>query len=204
MPNLCSHFHKLETRVASLIEKFVEDQVANELAEPGSHLPDTDRLAAFRLLTHAEIEEFLEAKAKEGLDKLKNDLSKPSMTFSSVLNIFPLACALDVKLSCTWPYESEKFQKEASTVTRKADESITKNNGVKGESFFLLSLISGKLPDEVDQTLGTSLTSYGKGRGDVAHKSAAGVRTLRAPSAEKKAVKDLVQQLATYFNVEST
>lgn len=201
MNTLCAYFKALEVRVDSLIEKFMADQIVGEATDPASYVPDIDRLAAFRLLAHAEFEEFLEAKAKEGLAKLKADVMEPSVTVRDILGIFPLACALDVKVSVAWPHDSAAFQNEACRVIRQAETAIVENNGVKGGSFFLLSLMSGKLPDEVDQSLGSSLTSYGKNRGDVAHRSATRVRTMQAPSAEVKAVRDLVLALATYFSV---
>lgn len=204
MATLCTYFRDLETRVDSLTGKFMADQIAGEAADPANYVPDIDRLAAFRLLAHAEIEDFLEAKAREGLNKLKEGVMAQSMTVRGVLGIFPLACAVGIQVSVAWPYDFTAFRDEARRVLREAETAIVKNNGVKGGSFFLLSLMSGKFPDEVDQSLGFSLTSYGKSRGDVAHRSAARVQTMQAPSAEVKAVSDLVLALATYFEVRST
>lgn len=203
MATLCEYFRDLEERVNGLTVKFVEDQITDESADPVGFAPDIDRLAAFRLLAHAEIEEFLEAKAKEGLASLRASLSAPGMALRSVVDVFSLACAVEVRLSVSWPFDMTAFLKQTDQVVQAAATAITKNNGVKGTSFFLLSLISGKLPDEVDQALGSSLTSYGKIRGDVAHKSASRVRTLQAPSAEAKAVADLVTALSIYFDVRS-
>lgn len=203
MSKLCARFQELEARVGSLTKKFVADQITGEVADPLNYESDLDRLAAFRLLVHAEIEVFLEAKAKEGLASLQAGLAAPGMALHSVMCVFPLACALGEHFPITWPFDLAAFQGQAGRVVKKADEAIVENNGVKGASFFVLSLMSGKLPDEVDLALGSSLTSYGKGRGDVAHKSAARVRTLQAPSAEAKAVTDLMTGLASYFNVRS-
>jgi len=203
MATLCPHFRDLEARVGSLTAKFVSDQIVGEAADPAGFAPDIDRLAAFRLLAHAEVEEFLEAKAKEGLVALNASLLAPGATLRSVMAVFPLACAVELPFSVAWPFDATAFRDHAGRVLRVSEDAIAKNNGVKGGSFFLLSLMSGKLPDEVDQSLGSSLTSYGKSRGDVAHRSVTRVRTLQAPSAEAKAVSDLISALGTYFDVRS-
>jgi hypothetical protein len=62
-----------------------------------------------------------------------------------------------------------------------------------------LAIFSGKMPDELDTALALGLKNYGKSRGDVAHKSAARVRTLLAPSAEASEVDDLLVGLGTFF-----
>ena len=78
MPKHCPHFKLLSERVAALFGKFASDQVADETANPLTFQPDLDRLAAFKLLVHAEIEDFLEAKAKENLVALAASVSGPA------------------------------------------------------------------------------------------------------------------------------
>lgn len=203
MPKVCAHFRDLESRVRDLTTKFVADQIVAELGDPAGFAPDLDRLAAFRLLAHAEVEEFLEAKARDGLTALGVAIAVPGLTLRALSNVFPLAGALGRPFNIVWPFDTTRFLAEVGDSIRGAEQSIVDNNGVKGGSFFLLSLMAGKWPDEVDQALGSSLTSYGKSRGDVAHKSVARVRTLQAPSAEAKAVGDLVTALGAYFDVAS-
>src|SRR5690606_2540836 len=116
-------------------------------------------------------------------------------------SVFTLASSLGTSLAVSWPYDPAAFLRDARKLIRDAEKVISDNNGVKGPAFFQLSVMAGKMPDEVDQSLGASLSSYGQRRGDVAHKSVTRVRTLQAPSAEAKAASDLVQALATYFDV---
>jgi hypothetical protein len=68
---LCTLYIGLETRVKALKKKFVQDQVKLENKNPTEFIADLDRLAAFRLLVHAEFEEYLENKAREGLNHLE-------------------------------------------------------------------------------------------------------------------------------------
>lgn len=204
MPKVCLHFRDLETRIQALTAKFVVDQLAAEAADPMTHVPDLDRLAAFRLLAHAEVEEFLEAKAKEGLVALTASISVSAGKVSTFPEVFVLAYALGKQFTVSWPFDPAKFLTEVHETVRAAEKAIAENNGVKGTSYFLLSLMAGKYPDEIDPSLGASLTSYGKSRGDVAHHSVARVRTFLAPSAEAKAINDLAKALASYFGVSST
>ncbi len=201
MPHPCRYFGALEERVTDLTAKFVSDQIAAESADPSCFIPDLDRLAAFRLLVHAEIEEFLEAKAREGLNALTTTLNTPGFTLRSASFVFTLASVLGKTVGCSWPYNPSAFIDGAIQLIRVAETLIADNNGVKGGSYFQLSVMAGKMPDEVDQALGASLTSYGQSRGDVAHKSVVRVRTLQAPSAEANAASELVRGLSTYFDV---
>lgn len=204
MASVCSHFAALEARIAHLTAKFVKDQIAAESADPAGFTADLDRLAAFRLLTHAEVEEFLEAKAREGLAQLTTALAAPGLALRDICELFALASVLGRPVAMSWPYDASGFLAEAGHLIRAGEQVIAENNGVKGSSFFQLSVMAGKMPDEIDGSLGASLTSYGKSRGDVAHKSVVRVRTLRAPSAEAKDAADLVRDLAAYFDVRSS
>jgi len=201
MPTPCPLFGALDGRVKALAAKFVADQIAGEAADLAGFVADTDRLAAFRLLVHAEIEEFLESKAREGLGLLKLSLSAPGFTVRSSPGLFTVANALREILAVSWPFDLATFKKDADKLIDTAEKAINNNNGVKGPSFFQLSIIAGKMPDEVDPSLGASLSGYGKSRGEVAHKSVTRVQTILAPSAEAKTASDLVQALGTYFDV---
>lgn len=190
----------MEGRIKDLTAKFVSDQITDESDNPTGFVADLDRLAAFRLLVHAEIEEFLESKAREGLAALTSALNKPSLTLRNVSGVFALASVLGKTLTVSWPYNQATFLDEVRRLVHASEELVAGNNGIKGGSYFQLSVMSGKMPDEVDQALGASLTSYGQSRGEVAHRSVTRVRTLQAPSAESKAANDLVQALAGYFD----
>lgn len=201
MPNSCHHFGALEQRIKDLTAKFLSDQIIAESSDPTGFVADFDRLAAFRLLVHAEIEDFLESKAREGLAALTSALNRPGLKICNVSSIFTLASVLRDVLQISWPYNETNFINEARRLVSVGEAFVANNNGIKGNSYFQLSVMSGKMPDEVDQSLGSSLTSYGKCRGDVAHKSVTRVRTLQAPSAEFNEANNIVLALAAYFDV---
>lgn len=201
MPTPCPHFRLLEQRVEELTQKFVADQMKAEKDDPATFQPDLDQLAAYRLLVHAEIEDFLEAKAKNNISTISTRMSggSPWMRLSPEL----LALAIGLRRSLPQD-ETLDFTRHSTFVAEllgAARNAIAENNGVKSQSFILLSLCAGKTLDEVDSTLSASLNSYGKDRGDVAHKSVTHSSSLQAPSAEVATARTLVQQIATYFDV---
>jgi hypothetical protein len=59
MPLNCHHFGHLQTRLNDLCIKFLDVEISSELENPATFAPDLDKLAAFRLLIHAEVETFL-------------------------------------------------------------------------------------------------------------------------------------------------
>lgn len=189
----------LEARVNELIQKFVQEQIEAERNEPLSYTPDLDKLAAFRLLVHAELEEFIETKAKTALREKIKKIKAPDFKTREHPELFAISSILSVQLPSEHPFDKAKFISCIEDLIKTAEANIAKNNGIKESSFQKLSIFCGKMIDEIDETLAASLSSYGKNRGDVAHKSALRVSTLLAPSIEAKSATDIVAGLKTYF-----
>lgn len=201
MPKSCAHFKHLSERVETLSQKFVDDQVASELADPIAFQPDLDRLAAFRLLVHAEIEQFLEAKATENISEIEAMARGSTVWMRSKPALLLLAVALSRPLPSGENLDVSKFCLFVRELVSGAKSAISDNNGVKSASFAKLSIFAGKTIDEIDVALSASLNSYGKNRGDVAHQSAVHCRSLNAPSMEQATAKSLVTQMSQYFDV---
>ncbi|CAH2914665.1 MAG: hypothetical protein CPSOU_2538 [uncultured Paraburkholderia sp.] len=196
----CAHFENLKQRIAGLRAKFLDDQISNEANDPAGFQADLDRLAAFRLLAHAEIEEFLETKASEGINRIEAAYRSGAQSIQANASIFVMGRVLELGSDeRAMRFEVLGWEGYFIGVVRAAKKFISENNGIKEGSFKHLALFSGKMPDEIDAALAFALNSYGKSRGDVAHKSAAGVRTLRAPSAEAKDVEDILKGLQSFF-----
>lgn len=185
----------LRTRIGVLRAKYVDAQLATERADPLTFVPDIDNLAAFRLLAHAEFEDYLETKARDGLAGIEAAFRSGQNTVRQNLSVLVIAMSLEKQLR----FELPDWPTDVVGLLRTAREWIGKNNGIKDASFTMLSVFSGKMPDEVDGALSASLSTYGTGRGDVAHKSAARVATIQAPSVEAQAVEDLIAGLDGYF-----
>ncbi|MBH3434426.1 MULTISPECIES: hypothetical protein [Pseudomonas] len=204
MPTPCAHFAHLETRLTDLRAKFLDDQIKAETANPTTFSPDLDSIAAFRLLMHAEFEDFLERKAKENLDKINTKLLISATGSSRVFpELFYIATIVNRPLDPSNVFDATAFKGHISSLIGTAKGIIKENNGIKEGSFNALSVFAGKTADEIDSTLSASLNSYGKKRGDVAHQSIRHSTTINAPSAEFASAKDLVDGLALYFDLTS-
>lgn len=200
MPKQCAHFKLLSDRVTALFQKFVADQIEDEKRDPLTFQPDLDRLAAFRLLVHAEIEDFLETKAKDNIAALAASTKAP-LWVRRFPELLSLAMVLKKPLPAGQEFDAQRFTAFVQELVAGASSAISENNGIKSQSFLLLSICAGKTVDEVDSVLSGSLNSYGKARGDVAHKSVTHSTMLEAPSSEVSTATSLVTQIARYFDV---
>jgi hypothetical protein len=202
MATPCTHFSLLKTRLADLKVKFLDDQIHAEEINPATFSPDLDKIAAFRLLMHAEIEDFLERKAKENLDKIDSQLVKSSTGSSrSFPELFYIAAAVKRPLDSIDIFNAAALREHISQMLGTARGIVKENNGIKEGSFNMMSIFSGKTADEIDSTLSASLNSYGKNRGDVAHQSTRHSSTINSPSTEFTSANDLVKGLALYFDL---
>lgn len=185
----------LRARIRTLQAKYVDPQLAAERANPLTFMPDVDNLAAFRLLAHAEFEEYLERKARDGLASIDAAFRSGQNTVRQNISVLVIAMSLSKQLR----FELTYWSADVTDLLRSARDWIGKNNGIKDASFTMLSVFSGKMPDEVDSALSASLSTYGVSRGDVAHKSATRVTTIQSPSIEVQAVENLIAGLESYF-----
>lgn len=200
----CNYFSHLETRLSDLKEKFLAEQIQEETTNPTTFLPDLDKIAAFKLLMHAEIEEFLELKAKENLERIDADSALMSTLQSlSFLGIFYITAVTDQKFEYSSIFNVGYIKTYIAAMIISAKKIIKDNNGIKAESFNRLSIFAGKTPDEIESTLLSNLNSYGKSRGDIAHKSTVRTSTMNGPSTEFASAKTLVDELGAYFDVSA-
>lgn len=203
MSKACPLYAHLKERLVELSQKFLDDQIANESADPIGFQPDLDRLAAFRLLMHAEIEDFLERKAKENLSAISSTMlaEKSLIAFPE---LFSIAAALKRPFENRDIFDLAIFKSEVTALINSAKLVIAENNGIKEKSFNTLSVLAGKSIDQIDSTLSASLNSYGKDRGEVAHQSAVRANSINAPSAELGSAQNLVTELGNYFQAISS
>lgn len=201
MPHPCQHFRLLHDRLEELSSKFMRDQVEAEKNDPSGFQPDLDKLAAFRLLIHGEIEDFLEAKAKDNIAAIRTRIAANTLWMRKSPELLAVAIALKKPLPTQDSLELTKFVAFVVELLGTANTAISDNNGVKSQSFVLLSLLAGKTIDEIDNILSSSLNSYGKNRGDVAHKSVTHSTSLNAPSTELAAAETLVLEIGRFHDV---
>lgn len=181
--------------MVKLRAKFVNHHITAEISDPLAYVADTEDLAAFRLLVHAELEEYLESKARDGLDAMEAAFNGGLTSVRDNAGLLVIARMLELELR----FDAAHWTTDIRATLRAARDWIAENNGIKESSFTMLSAFSGKMPDEVDAALSASLSSYGTARGDVAHRSVARVRTIYSARDEAKAADDLVTGLDAYF-----
>jgi hypothetical protein len=203
MPVFCLHFQHLEARISTLVQTFLADQIQSERSDPTGFTPNPERLAAFRLLAHAEFEEFIENKAKEGLSRLHALATSTGFRVKDMHQLLAIALYLRFDIGLVNPFDQVSYMSKSRRLIRKAEQEISANNGIKRHSFLLLCIFFGVMPDEVDQTLLSTLDSYGSNRGDVAHKSISRVRSILAPSDEKNNANTIVKLLKAFYDVHS-
>ncbi|WP_141231055.1 hypothetical protein [Pseudomonas sp. Irchel 3F5] len=192
-------FINLQERFKRLESTFLGAQLEAESKDPLTFAVDPDQLAAFRVLVHAEIEDYLERKARESIVQLKAKVSPQTFTIKSNVELFLLASVFGVDLQIKLPYDPRSLHASVQKLIRDIEGFISDNNGIKEGSFVKLSLVCGKMADEIDINLINMLNVYGKERGDVAHQSASRVKTLQAPSTERTNALVLIKALGDFF-----
>ncbi|MCY1347180.1 hypothetical protein D9M69_332860 [compost metagenome] len=195
---LSAEFRELETRYRTLRRKFLARECAAEKKDPIGFTPDVDKLAAFQLLFHAEVEDYLERKARAKLSQIEHDISA-NVRVIDRLDWYALACHFEVAISIEVPHDRLTFQTKATEIITKGRKFVKDNNGIKSASFAVLSLLAGKRTSEIDDNLAAQLTTYGSDRGDIAHQSTVRVRTINAPSAYETSSSALLAAIKQYF-----
>ncbi|HDV3863925.1 TPA: hypothetical protein RH250_004124, partial [Escherichia coli] len=184
MPKASKLFNDMTKRVNKLKRKYMNRQLKSEANDPIGYNFDTLNIAAYRLLVHAELEEYIEAKAIEMLSKIKNDVVVNGYNTIYFKNILAIAYQVDEILSITKPFDDTDFKTAVLKIINCAELKVKKNNGIKKGSFIPLALFCGFDESSIDPILLTSLDSYGTRRGSVAHKGARHANNISAPSSE--------------------
>lgn len=185
MSNSVDPFLLLKKRADELILKYLEPTIFAErkAVEEEQPLPpvDFDNFAAFRLLTHAELEGYFETKAQFALDDLHQQfkLGKPATAkFAALIFLYlwkqrhiPAWTDRAGTDSASRKAEEGDFKNLAQMACGYGRQFIKDNNGIKENSIYVLSGLMGYFSDELDEILVAELNQYGKNRGDVAHES---------------------------------
>ena len=124
----------LRDRIGVLRAKFVEAQLASERADPITFMPEIDNSAAFRLLAHAEFEDYLETKARDGLASIEAAFRGGQNTVRQNLSVLVIAMLLSKQLR----FELPNWPTDVAELLRVAREWVGKNNGIKDASFTIL------------------------------------------------------------------
>ena len=197
-------YQELRSRIDKMREHLLS---AVEISETGSY-EDADKVAilslSFRVLAHAEIESYLEdrvvgiAKAALASWKSSNHISRPLLyllAFSGNHMKKPpesLEAPSDNKRK-EWPSLLDPSDRLNDAVTAFVRAAQLENHGVREANLLSLLLPVGLDPSLLDPVLLTDFDSFGRRRGEAAHKSTTThVRKELNPADEEKYVDNLL------------
>ena len=193
-----SFFEELVSRIQILETKFLTKQLADETENPLTFNPDPESLAAFRMLAHAEIEDYLERKARNSLEAIERDFTGSSMA-RPTMQLYALANHFKIFLPHECPFDTAQYQKSVQLVIEASRKFLSDNNGIKATTFVTVCVIIGINILDLDSALAAKLNSYGEARGQVAHKGTKRVTGILAPSVERNNVLEILRALEEFF-----
>lgn len=156
-----SSYKELKLRIEELKKRFLG------FDQNDSHLPENqDKLRAFKLLIHAEIESYIE---KVVLEIWK----KCSEQWKSKKKVLPSLRFLIIYSSIRFEAHPQQLTKDdrIDQILNSYKNTVNTNNGIKKKNILQLVIPLGIQYDDIDQTWLTTIESYGGHRGFVAHKS---------------------------------
>lgn len=152
-------YKKLKQRISILKKQFLKFQ-------PSDSSENQDKLRAFKLLVHAEIESYIENAVLEVWSKCDTEwkTNKKVITPLKFLIMFS-----------TSRFEANDQQLTKNTridqILTSFKTSINNNNGIKKKNILQLVVPLGIDYSSIDPTWLSTIDSYGSSRGDVAHNS---------------------------------
>lgn len=129
-----------------------------------------DMMRGFRMLVHAEIEDYLETRVKEiaimAFKEFKNN-KKPNITMLSLMSFTD-------KFNCNLKKveDTYKLEKRLNNALSHFINDIGKNHGIKEENILKMLIPIGIEQSLLDQTWLNDMNSFAQLRGDLAHKRA--------------------------------
>ncbi len=184
----------LSSRIDELVVRFVDFDIP---LDRGPTSEELDRIAAFKLLVHAELEGFVEARTTYAVDEALR-LWKAQRKVTRALMMLALRWSAIDECRLSFGVANTEFDQQVERCAQRAREEIDANNGIKLEALQRLACSAGFLVDDLQATLTGAANSYGKDRGDVAHKPVGKVRSLNDPRAEAAAARGLVDELKAF------
>lgn len=202
-----AHYLHLEARCNHLIQRFLDPVIAAEqaalLAGQPVPTPNFDDFAAFRLLTHAELEGYFESKARDYLAALDVAFKRGQVLTAGFVALICLHLWKD-RRQPIWPplpADDPAYLKQlAQDALGFGRRFVADNNGIKEASIHVMSALMGFFPDELDAVLVSELDQYGKKRGDVAHSSwHFNTRTFESADIEKNRLCTILSLTKSYY-----
>ena len=189
-------FQELDRRLKELTAQFVNFEIPID-RDPTSQ--ELDSIKAFKLLMHAEFETFIEDRILEAITdsvaQWVNGRAISRCLFNLVLR-WQDSNKDEIKPGLV--YDGARLNELVRRCKKRACDEIEDNNSIKRDAFLRMCSSAGLLSEDLSGTLLANLESFGKDRGEVAHKGAGKVRSINAPGVEAKAADDIVKLLKQF------
>jgi hypothetical protein len=160
---------------------------------------ELDRVRGFRLLAHAEIESFLEDRAKEvaiGAVKRWDANGSLGIILMSLVAFHSRQRTVThshLKDECTG--RKQRLRETVTQANNAFIAAVEKNHGIREENVLKLLLPIGIKATEIDSTLLNTIDSFGATRGESAHRSVH-TQQMIDPKNEDETVKAILAGLA--------
>jgi len=198
MPKLLT---RLEAQLSNLREYLLPKE---EEFDPAGNYPDVavTKAIAYRVLAHAEIESYLEERAKEVVLKaIKSWKTNQNsgrvllslLAFSGMSMESPPSSILPIQDSQkkTWS-EKIDLDEKINKAVNAFYYNISKNHGIKEENLCQILLPIGFSPEKFDPTWLNDMSSFGEMRGEAAHSTSLNIRIAINPKDELTTVNNLL------------
>lgn len=172
----------------------------------GRYTPsEIEKTAAFVVLMHAEFENFIEDIAKSCLSFSLNNWLKKRVISRPLLSLLAYREAGAVSQAIN----SQSAQNRVATLIHEAAayhlKKIDNNQGIRQRNVAQLFIPLGFEDGELDETVISSLDSFGKDRGNLAHKGASNRSVqISDPFVISQEIRQLVSGLCSLDEVAST
>jgi len=187
------HFEALEKGVELLREHLLPESF-DPTGSYSEHV--LTRALAFRVLAHAEIETYFEARVLEASRDALKHFQKEGGVRRALIALLAFSGSLAETppdtLSAPQPNQEKHWNskielEEKLRVAVNAFDRVVKNNhGVKESNLLRLLLPVGIKPADLDPNLLSNISAFGENRGDAAHSSVVSVKTRQPPDPESE------------------
>jgi hypothetical protein len=134
-----------------------------------------DRARGYRLLVHAEIESYLEDRARIIVNMCFKRWLLDRRPKTVILNLLSFhldqKCVSQQDLKREYMGQDARVEKAIRAASEGYNQVLSKNHGVREDSVLKILLPLGIKPSELDQTWINTMDSFGVARGETAHRS---------------------------------
>jgi hypothetical protein len=188
----------LELEIDTLRKHFLPDHF-----DPIGVYPNSIRVQAytraFVVLSHAEIEGYLEGWAKEiarASEKIWSSSGRVTTPLAFLLSTLAERIAVPTALGSGGKDSPQMFAENSKKVFETYYTRIKNNHGIKEANVLALFAPLGVPATALGSTLLPNLDNFGKLRGTHAHESAKAVQSVLDPETEYKRVTELIKDLS--------